>query len=774
MRGLILRSGPSLRVFRVCSSRRFWPRIGATALIGVACLPVAPHAAETACTPNSTGPVAGQARATSTAAAAQGAVPPASPGAPRAPADTRLEITSDTATLGVDGDANLKGNVVVRQGDREIHADDVRYRQKENALKVEGDVDYDDPVVHVKGGGGNYSATEGADFRDAHFEMKERSARGAAEAMQLTPEGLIKLKDVSFTTCPANDNSWQLRADEITLDTRTRIGTGRGTRVDFKGVPIMYLPWMSFPLGTERKSGFLFPSIGHSQRSGVQLALPYYWNIAPNADLTFEPTEYTSRGVDLAGEARFMTRNQVSKLSINYLPNDSIANRDRNRFRLENVTQLPNDFRFFVNAESVSDSRYFEDFAQGPEGTSVAFLERLAGLAYRDEHWRMSAEVQQFQTIDQDLVDVDRPYARLPRIVVGADYGWGPEERLRYGFDSEVVNFDRSTGVTGWRMDAMPTASLDFGGPGFFVRPGIAWRYTQYELNNTAAGQRSNPTRSLPIASLDAGLVFERESGSRGQRRLTLEPRLLYLNAPFRQQDDLPLFDTGVPDLNLVQLFRTNRYVGADRVSDANQVSLGVTSRLFDAKNGTQFLSATLGQTYYFENPRVHLPDEPVRSSGSSDFIAQLALTAYKNWNADFGLQWNPAESQSERAQVNLQFKPGGEQVINVGYRFQRDRLEQTEASGSWPIGQQWSAFARYVYSLRDNKALERFAGVEYGSCCWRLRVFGRKFVSSRTGEQDTGIYLQLELTGLASVGSAADAFLAGAIRGYERPDTKP
>ncbi len=275
------------------------------------------------------------------------------------------------------------------------------------------------------------------------------------------------------------------------------------------------------------------------------------------------------------------------------------------------------------------------------------------------------------------------------------------------------------------------------------------------------------------MESLDAGMVFERDSGSHGQRRLTLEPRLLYLHVPYRNQDNLPLFDTGVPDLNLVELFRTNRYVGADRVSDANQMSLGVTSRLFDTKSGAQFLAVTLGQTYYFTQPRVQLPDEPERNSNTSDFVGQIALTAYKKWNADLGIQWNPDQSRSERAQANIQFKPAGEQVLNLGYRFQRDLLNQYELSGAWPINKQWNAYARYVYSLLDDKAIERFAGFEYASCCWRMRFVGRKFVSTRTGQQDTGFYLQLELTGLASVGSAADAFFAGAIRGYERPDTK-
>jgi LPS-assembly protein len=673
--------------------------------------------------------------------------------------DADIELSSKDAQVGVDGTAILKGDVVVKQGEREIRADNV---------------DYDDPVAHITGGGGSYSATQGAQFRDAEFELHERPARGAAGMMQLTPEGVINLNAVRFTTCPVDDTSWQLRADSIELDTRTRIGTGRGTRVDFKGVPIMYLPWMSFPLGNERKSGFLFPTPGHSQRSGLSLTVPYYWNIAPNADLTFEPTEYSRRGIDLAGTTRLLTERTLSSLEVNFLPHDDVAQRDRSRFKLENVSKFPGDLRFYIDAEAVSDSKYFEDFANGQEGTSVPFLQRLAGLSYRDEHWRASAEVQQFQTIDQRLAEIDRPYARLPRILVGSDYGFGPEENVHYGFDSEIVNFDRDIGVTGWRFDGMPAVSLDLETPGFFVRPGVAWRYTQYELDDTLPNQDKSPSRSLPIVSFDTGMMFERDSGSRGQRRQTLEPRLLYLYTPFRQQDQLPLFDTGLPDLNLVQLFRTNRYVGADRVSDANQVSVGVTSRLFDTRSGQQFVAATVGQIYYFSNPQVHLPDETVRDRGTSDFVAELAVTAYKHWNVDFGIQWNPELSESERAQVNLQYKPGPQQVVNVGYRFQRDNLEQAEVSTAWPLTQTWNLFARYVYSFQDKEALEQFGGLEYASCCWRMRLLGRKFVSTRTGDRDTGIYLQLELTGLASVGSAADAFFAGAIRGYDRPSARP
>jgi len=698
----------------------------------------------------------------------------------------KISVASDKASVGVDGNMSLQGNVDVRQGDRAIRANAVEYDAQHRSISTEGSIDYSDPVVHVAGQGGSYSAAQGADFKSAQFELRQRAARGSADVMRLTPDGVISLQGVSFTTCPASDQSWRLRADRITLDTRTKLGSGRAARIDFKGVPLIYLPWVSFPLGIERKSGFLFPSIGNTTRSGLQLSVPYYWNIAPNADFTFQPVEYSRRGTDLGGDLRYLTASQRGELQWNYLPNDTVFGGSRSRVRLTNVAELPGDFRFSVDAANVSDSSYFEDFSQGPEGTSTAFVERRATLSLRNEHWRVDGEAQQYQTIDNTLEETDRPYTRVPRLAASADYGWGPAELVRYGFDSEIVNFDRAISaslcsaanpcVTGWRIDLSPKASLNFDGPGYFIHPSFAWRATQYELkyeqNNVTPGQERSPQRTLPIASFDTGLLFERAAGARGQRTLTLEPRLLYLDVPYRNQDNIPLFDTALPDLYPVELFRTNRYVGADRVGDADQVSVGLTSRLLDARDGRQFLAVTFGQTYYFQNPRVRLPDELARTDKRSDFVAQVALTAFRNWGADLGLQWDPQTSSSERAHVNLQYKPAGEQVVNIGYRFERGSLEQAEVSGAWPVSRSWDAFVRGVYSLRDDKALERFVGFEYRACCWRARFGGRRFVSTHTGSQDTGVFLQLELTGLASVGSASDAFLTEAIRGYAAPET--
>ncbi|MDE2051737.1 MAG: LPS assembly protein LptD, partial [Gammaproteobacteria bacterium] len=550
----------------------------------------------------------------------------------------KISIKSDSM-VGVNGRLMLKGHVVLRQGDRTIKANQIEYNRINNALSTQGGIDYSDPLVHVTGSGGSYSPIEGAQFQSASFSLMQRSARGAAQEMQLSPQGLIRLEHVTFTTCPVNDQSWILRAARITLDTRERVGTGRDARIDFKGVPILYLPWVSFPLGNVRKSGFLFPTVGNTSRSGAQVSIPYYFNIAPNADFTFEPTEYSSRGPDTGGDFRYLTQRQHGELDWDYLPNDAVYHASRSRVRLVNVTELPDGFRLTLDGENVSDTQYFEDFSSGPEGTSTPFLDRRAVLSYRDLHWSVQGMAEQYQTIDSTLLLGNRPYARVPDLTVSADYGWGPGDIVRYGFGSEVVDFRRSTGVNGWRLDLYPTTSLNIEGPGYFIRPSVAYRATQYELSDTTPGQPSSPSRALPIASLDAGLQLERAAGSRDQRTVTLEPRVMYLYVPYRNQSALPVFDTAVPDLDPVELFRTNRYVGADRVGDANQVSAGVTTRLLNAVDGRQYLTATFGQEIYFTNPRVTLPGETPRTDRRSDLVAQLALTAFQHWSADAALQ---------------------------------------------------------------------------------------------------------------------------------------
>ena len=326
-----------------------------------------------------------------------------------------------------------------------------------------------------------------------------------------------------------------------------------------------------------------------------------------------------------------------------------------------------------MDAADVSDTSWFEDFGLGPEGTSVTYLNRLANLQYLSDGWFGSLRAQNFQTIDNTIDTLDRPYTLLPQLAVrgllpGQPYG------LTFAFDGEFSNFQRNDGVTGMRLDVAPEVRMPLRGAGIYLEPAASWRYTAYDLGNTEPGAADTPHRSAPLFSLDGGMSFERSSGSKGQRLQTFEPRFMYLYVPYRNQDQLPMFDTTEADLNLVQLFRTNRYVGADRLSNANQVTVGVTSRLLDADTGQQFLAGTIGQAYYFDEPRVVLPGVPLDDTESSDIVAELDLTAYRNWNIRMGVQWDPGDMRSEKGDFHLQYRPGPERVMNLGYRLYGDR----------------------------------------------------------------------------------------------------
>lgn len=681
------------------------------------------------------------------------------------PNDPRINITSDQGELGRAGDASLSGNVRIRMGQRLLTADKAEIDAERRSVRLEGAVEFLDPTLHVRGQGGSFADGAG-EFEGAQFELKERGVRGAARDVKLRGESVIDLFGVRYTACPPGNDDWKLHAERISIDQKTRIGTGSDVKLEFKGATLLYAPWVTFPVGDVRKSGLLFPTIGSSSRTGTQVAVPYYWNIAPNYDATITTRYFSSRGLRLDPEFRYLTQRSDGTVNLQYLFNDLEDGGSRSLVDLKHVTWLQPTTRLRLGAAHASDDRYFEDFGVGFEGTSVTHLNRVAEARHDSTHWSIVGRVQDYQILDPDLADAERPYTILPQVTATGrwrDLAPGLSATVR----GEAAYFDRDTGVTGGRVDVEPALEWRAETRASYVAASAAWRATAYSLSDAAPGIDASPLRTVPTVSLDTGLVLERAAGSRDDRLQTLEPRALFLYVPYRDQDDLPVFDTGLPDLNLVQLFRTNRYVGADRVGDASQLSVGVTSRLLDAAGGRQFLSATLGQAFYFRDPRVRLPDEPVRDRSTSDMVAELELTAFKNWSARLGYQWNPDLTHSERSEFYLQYRPTSERVVNAGYRFRRDLLEQVDVSAAWPIGGRWRAYGRWVYSLNEEKTLDQFAGFEYTSCCWAARIVTRRFVSSRTGDTDTSVGLQLELKGLSSVGVDNVAFLRDAIRGY-------
>jgi len=710
--------------------------------------------------------------------------PTATAVAAAAAGDHRIRIDSDGAAVDADGSAILTGHVQAHQDARSVAADSVTYDENTGKLVVKGAVDFEDPRLSIRSDSGLYDALGGANFSKANFQIFDRNGRGYAQQMTVHPDGKAILEKVRYTTCPVGNQDWMLQASSITLDTEQQQGTAHGVVMRFKDVPIFYSPYLAFPLGSERQSGVLFPSFGHSGSSGYKLEVPYYFDLAPNYDLTLTPGYLSARGVQLAGEFRFLTASSHGQIEENFLPNDTIAHSDRAYVHFTDITDLKPGLRLDTDIASVSDSSYFENFGAGTDQTSVTFLERRADLLYYDDAWRVRAQLQNFQTIDTSVDAGDRPYSRVPRVEAFARW---PilDSKFELLLSSEATNFVRDVGPAGVRTDLSPEIRWSNRTAGYFFEPAVGYHYTQYDLQNASFGDPSTPTRTVPYGRLDTGLIFERDAGSRGQFTQTLEPRMVYSYVPYRNQNELPIFDTGTPDFNMIELYRTNRYVGNDRIGDADQVALGMTTRLINQNTGAQYLSATVGQIRYLTLPQVTLPGEAPQTTHSSDIISEVSLTAYKHWTVNLDYQVNPYTSQSDKSEVLIQYRPDPSEVVNLGYRFQRnvsevvnlgypyqqDILKQYDGSFAWPIASHWNTVGRWVYSLANHQTIEQLAGIEYKSCCWRIQILQRRYVTNRNGGLDTSIALQLELTGLSSVGKPANAFLSKEISGYSTRD---
>jgi LPS-assembly protein len=669
------------------------------------------------------------------------------------------------ASFGDDPTASLSGGVLLRRGDRLAGADGAAYDPVARALTLSGNVRYEDPGSAISSDSAEFAYITGRiRFEGAEFLIGERNARGSAGVLEINQEGRLELADVGYTTCPVESEDWIIQADSIELDSKTGVGKARGMKLRFKGVPILWAPYMSFPITDARKSGILTPEIGSSGRSGNEISVPYYWNIAPNYDATFTPRLLTDRGLQMGAEGRYLFNRSVGTAIVEYLPDDSKFNDNRRMISFDHQTLFNNGWRNLVDFSEVSDNQYFEDLGGSLSISSTTHLNRSLLLDYYGKNWSLLGLFQDYQTIDEAIAPVDEPYQRLPQI--RATGFWpGGALGLDYSINGELVNFDRDIGVTGWRMNVAPGVELPVVKPGWFFVPAVRLDHTQYDLENRLPGEEQEPSRTLPVASIDMGLHFERlMKGSEG-RIQTIEPRLLYVHVPYEDQDQLPVFDTILPDLNLVQLYRRNRFLGVDRIADTDQLSVGITSRVMETGSGRELMSVTIGQALYLSDQRVTLPGQAMATADSSDYIAELRFLIYDNLNFDVGHQWSDAGTT--RSEARLQYRPAGNKILNLAYRFRQGSLEQGDVSWSWPLAQNWNFVGRYNYSIRDNEALEQFYGLEYESCCWGLRLVGRRHISTRDGTQDSSIGLQLVLKGMTSVGTAADRLLERGILGY-------
>jgi LPS-assembly protein len=744
-----------------------------------------------------------------------------------------IQIEGDKLDLYLDRKMRASGNAEISKGNQHIYGDNIEYDVQNDELKVDGNARIDLGDSEIKGPALKMKLSESiGEMRDASVSLSKTPAgtgqkaptprndpsvytqskllntqtsltdnpklyqdsyrepakpigldalpplstsRGDAQVVFFEGQDKKRLKNARYTTCEAGVDDWYIKAKEIELNDYTQSGTAKNAYVEFKGVPLLYTPWMTFSFNNERKSGLLAPTVGSTTNSGFEVAVPYYINIAPNKDATVSARYMSKRGLQLQGDFRYLGENYSGIDSLEYLNNDNDTDKRRYYANISHSHSFDNGWSAGYNIEKVSDDQYFSDMSTRIINTSRVNLPQEGRVDYTGEVWRFNGLVQKYQTLDK----TNFPYERLPQLTLTADKEW---DYLNTNFYSQYAYFDRNerapVAATGSRVVLYPSISAPFTQSYGFVTPKLGLHMTQYSLkNNTftvngSAVNNNTDSRVLPIFSVDSGLYFERDlnvfknNNKQNAYTQTIEPRLFYVYIPDHNQDLLPVFDTGLSDLNQTTLFSENQFTGSDRINNANQLSLALTSRMVDRDTGVERLAATVGQRFYFQDQNVTLPGG-VKSSGTrSDIIGALTARLSNKWNLDAFGQYNTDGNGVVRGNILARYNPEPGKLLNIGYRYTQAFLEQIDVSGQWPLSRGWYGVGRYNYSVRESKPIEAVAGLEYDAGCWQARTVIQR-VETATAKANYGLFFQLELGGLASIGANPLNLLRRDIPGY-------
>ena len=663
----------------------------------------------------------------------------------------------------------LRGDAEIRRAGTVLRGDTITYTQATDIVNVEGN-------ARVFRDGSVFTGPR-LDFRvdaqtgtmpDANFTYAPRRGRGDASLIEFLGNERARMEKARFTTCGPGDNAWWVQAESIEFDGLDETATASFATLYFKGLPILASPILSFPISDRRKSGFLTPSFGLSSTLGTDIRTPYYFNLAPNYDYTLTPRVMTKRGVLVESEFRYVNPTYRGTLVYDVITKDRQFGESRNFAAVRHEYSSPSGLAAGINYNRVSDDRYFVDFASTIVDTSQKVLPQDGYLAYNQPYWNTSVRVTKYQTLqDPDpLLSVVKPYERVPQVTVN---GYVAEWRgIEASAALEGTRFQHPTLESGSRYLADARAAYPILAPGWFVVPRARVSSVTYDLDPRFRPVDSSPTRTLPILSLDAGLIFERDVGWFGRAaQQTLEPRLFYAYIPYRDQSNFPNFDSALADLNYAQLFTENIYSGSDRISEANQLTGALTTRILDNETGAERLRASIAQRYYFTEQRVTLPGETPRTNTSTDVLAAVTAQLGRSWAIDLAAQYAAERSEFVRATAGTRWQPRRASVLSAYYRYQTNGISQVDLSGQWPLSNNWYAVGRFNYSLQDRRLIDTIAGFEYQQDCWLVRFVVQRFATTAL-TTTTNFYVQLELSGLGSIGTSAANLLRRNIPGYQ------
>jgi LPS-assembly protein len=697
-------------------------------------------------------------------------------------------VEGDTIRGRTDFETTIEGGAMLRRGDTVIRSDKLQYTQPDDMARATGNVRinkagdiFEGPYLELK-----VDALQGF-FTQPQYRLLRNDAYGQADRVDFIDEKRAIIRNATYTTCqrrpgPSWMPDWILRAASIRIDQEQETGQAEGALLSFMGLPILPVPSLSFPLSDKRKSGLLPPTFGLDNVSGVELTIPYYWNIAPNRDATFYPTLMTKRGVDLAGEFRYLEPTYTGKFNGNFLPNDRQRDRDRWGYNVLHSHQLPLHPSFGgaalnLNVNRVSDDNYWRDFSRTTATLTQRLLAGEGTLSWGLGDFSAFARTLKWQTLQDPTAPIVPPYDRSPQVA-----GRFSRANLWGGLEA-TVEADHTRFSADPRLTLQPNASRSYThaqvsrpwqAPGWFVVPKMQLHATHYEFESPLANGTTQANRTLPTFSLDSGLVFERDTAYFGRPfRQTLEPRAFYVYTPFRDQSQLPNYDSSAVDFNFATIYTENAFGGHDRIADNNLLTLGVSSRLLDPATGAEAVRLGLAQRVRFRDQNVVLPGQAPVSERLSDVLFGASVNLVPQWTLDTTVQYNPKTRRSLRSTIGGRYTPGNYRVVSAAYRLQRDFSEQIDVGWQWPLNDlwgdrgtamppgmgegegRWYSVGRLNFSLRDRRLVDAIVGLEYDAGCWLGRVVVERLQAGTTNSNKR-ILFQLEFVGFTRLGSNA------------------
>lgn len=676
-------------------------------------------------------------------------------------------IDAENTQVLLEGDARLMYQTM------QLDAGNLRYERNTGRAEATAGFRLLQPELEVRGESLRYETrTRNGELTNGEFDLRYKEGRGRASEIRVKNGVELEMQDVSYTSCPmlpadgmrADDNSdndqpgWEITASELDIDTERGYGTADDATLYFEGVPILYMPRFWFPAGAERQTGFLAPTLGNSSQAGFRIGLPYYWNIATNYDATFTPRLYTKRGLQLESEFRYLHHNDSGILNIELTPYDRITKELRSLSSWKHIKTFSPYTTLTIDAAYASDQQYFEDYGSSLAISSQVFLPQLFTLNWQKttekNEWQAAASIESYQTLDDDLARSNRPYRRLPQLELNGS------EKINENWDitlhTDWTWFHHNDQPNGQRLYASPGLQWQQRDINSAYKARAALEYRRYE------GNAASTELTLPYFGLDAEWTFIQARNSEWLHTLT--PKVAYRYRESQAQDNLPLFDTRLAEFGFDELFAANRFVGLDRLGDANQLGLGAVARW---QKQAADLRLSLGNIFYFERPAV---GSATGNNNRSDWLAEFTADVHPKWRSRLYLQTDESLGAIERSTVQFGYFANEQQRVSAAYRYQRetnfsadalvaDKLEQLDVVGIWPVAERWHVVGRWLHSIDSRRSLETLAGFQYRSCCWTLRFAGRRFVTD-DNEYNSSILLQLELHGLGNVGDGLERFI--------------